>query len=40
MENDKIYELYTTSVLKAQINAFNEGFEMGEKLAKENYERK
>lgn len=39
MENDKIYDFNNTMALNAQIKAFNEGYELGRKLAKEEYER-
>jgi hypothetical protein len=34
---DTIQELNKEAILKAQINAFNEGFKLGEKLAREKY---
>lgn len=40
MEDDKLYELFKKYASELQIRAFNEGFEMGRKVAKEEYDGK
>ena len=38
MKDDKLYELFKKHASELQIRAFNEGFEMGRKVAKDQYE--